>query len=58
MLAKKWWHSKMIWLGVIEVAGGVIEFIFSLPVGASVTTIVTGIVTIILRTITKQPIEG
>lgn len=58
MAAKKWWQSKMIWLGIIEVAGGVVEFIFSLPVGASATTIVMGIITIIFRAITKQPIEG
>lgn len=56
MEVKSWWKSKLIWLGIVEVAGGVVEYLFALPPGTSVATIVTGIITIILRAITNQPV--
>ena len=57
MEVKKWWHSKGFWLGVIAILTGVVEFIFGLPAGASVGTIILGIAQIIIRFLTNQPIR-
>ena len=56
MNGKPWFKSRTVWLGVLEIAGGIAEFIAGLPAEASAATIVAGIVTIIIRFLTKQPI--
>lgn len=58
MEAKKWWQSKIFWLGVLIIAGGIAEFIAGLPAEASASTIAAGIIAIILRFLTNTPISG
>lgn len=59
MKAKKWWTSKLVWLGVIEVGKGIVDFIFALPPDTAIFTIIMGILTIISRVLwTNQPISG
>ncbi len=57
MKAKKWYLSKSVWVGVLIVLGGIAEFWMGLPTGASVATIVAGVITVILRFVTKQSIK-
>jgi len=54
---KKWWASKTFWLGVLIVLGGIAEFIAGLPAGASASTIAAGVLTVIVRFLTNQPIK-
>ncbi len=46
--------SKTVWLGVLMIAAGVVEFIAGLPPGATWTQIVSGILAIIIRFLTKD----
>ena len=39
---KKWYRSKLLWLGVAEILGGIAQLIADLPAGASVSTIESG----------------
>lgn len=55
-MVKQWWQSKTVWLGVLIVLGGIVEFVGGLPPGASVSTILAGIISIIIRFLTNQPI--
>lgn len=57
MEAKKWFMSRMFWLGVATVVGGIAEFISELPTTASTLTVVGGLLTIILRFATNQPVS-
>ena len=57
MIIKKWWTSKTLWLGVLIVAGGIAEYIGGLPAETSIPLMVAGILTIIVRFLTKQPIK-
>ena len=57
MEAKKWYLSKLVWLGVLEIAVGIAQYIAALPAGASVATVVAGCLTIIFRIVTNQPIR-
>ena len=57
MEIKKWWASKTVWLGVLIVAGGIAEYIGGLPAETSIPLMVAGILTIIVRFLTKQPIK-
>jgi len=57
MEIKKWWASKTVWLGVLIVAGGIAEYISGLPAGTSIATIFAGILTVIVRFLTNQPIK-
>ena len=58
MIPKNFWQSKAFWLGILTIIGGCIEFYFSLPVGAAVSTIVVGIIQIIIRFYTNAPVTG
>jgi len=54
---KKWYQSKTIWVGILEIAAGVIVGIEGyLETGIPITA--AGIIQIILRTITKTAILG
>ena len=53
---KKWWKSKSLWLGVIIVLGGVAEYLVALPPGVAMPTIIAGILTIVVRFLTKESI--
>ena len=55
MELKNWFKSKTIWMGIIEVAIGVLVFISGqLEIGGVITA--KGIIDIILRNITKVAI--
>ena len=56
METKKWWQSKTLWMGVLVILGGVVEYIAGLPTGVSATTVAVGIINIIFRFLTTQPI--
>lgn len=56
MEVKHWYTSKLFWLGVLEIAGGIALYIEGLPVETSAITIVSGIITIIFRFVTKTAI--
>ena len=58
MVTKKWLKSKTLYLGLVAIAGGIVEFVFGLPPGASVSTIVGGILVIIFRFYTNTAIAG
>ena len=55
---KSWYQSKAFWLSILIIAGGIVEFIAGLPVGASATTVAAGIINIIIRFLTTQSIAG
>ena len=62
MVAKSFWKSKLFWLGVIEIAIGVLALLGPfLEVGdfgaAGFVALALGILTIVLRFLTKQPIS-
>jgi hypothetical protein len=48
--------SKAIWLGVLTVAISILEFISQQPAGESILTLAIGILIIIVRFLTKDPI--
>ena len=54
---KKWYLSKTLWLGIIIMAGGIAEYIAGLPAGASISTIIAGALSIVVRFLTKQGLE-
>ena len=56
-MGKKWWLSKLLWLGVLEIAVGIAQYIASLPAEVSVATIIAGCLSIIVRFLTSQPIR-
>jgi len=51
---KKWWTSKSVWLGALICLGGIAEYLAGVPAGASIATIVAGVLAIIIRVVTKQ----
>jgi hypothetical protein len=57
-MGKDWYKSKLIWLGVLQILVSVSEFIAGVPAGTSVITIISGILTIVLRIVTKQTVSG
>ncbi len=58
METKKWWTSKTYLLAVLTITLGIVEFLLGLPATASVGTIIVGILGIIIRNLTNQPISG
>ena len=57
MESKSRWKSKGFWLGIIITLGGVAEYLSGLPIEASVSTIVAGVLSVVIRFLTKQPIR-
>ena len=55
-MPKKWYLSRTIWVGVITFLMGAISFIETNQ-GASITTIASGVLMIILRALTSEPIR-
>lgn len=53
-IMKSWYKSKTVWLGILIVAGGIAEYIAGLPAGASIPTIIAGIIAVIVRFLTKD----
>lgn len=56
MESKNWWKSKLIWLGVLEIAIGVVNYVATLDPGTSASAVIAGVLTIIFRYVTKQPL--
>ena len=52
-MGKDWYKSKLFWLGVLQLAASVAQFIAGQPAGTSSITIVTGIITLIINWIGK-----
>lgn len=55
-VTKKWYQSRTIWVGVITALIGALSFIETHQ-GASITTIASGILMIVLRTLTTEPVQ-
>lgn len=55
-MVKKWYTSKAVWLGVIMCSAAIGEFLAGLPPTAAITQIVSGILTIVARFVTSEPI--
>ena len=54
--AKPFWQSKMFWLGILQVGIGIASYIEgNAAVGTPIT--VSGIMTVILRGLTSEPIK-
>ena len=53
---KRWYLSKTVWLGILVVAGGIAEYIAGLPAGVSIPTIIAGVLSIVVRFLTSQPL--
>jgi len=51
---KKWYLSKLLWLGILEIIGGVAAYIGGVPAGTSIAAMIAGAVTVILRIITNK----
>lgn len=56
MEGQVWYRSKLLWLGVLEVGVGIANYIATLDAGTSVAAIAAGILTIIFRYLTRQPL--
>ena len=46
--------SKTVWLGVLMILAACVEFYAGLPPGATWTQVVSGVLTIIIRFLTKD----
>ena len=56
METKKIWKSKTIWLGIIEIAIGILSYLQGeLQGGVQLTA--AGVLTVLLRLVTKQAIS-
>ncbi len=55
---KSIFRSKTFWLAVLTILGGIVEFIFNLPPGVAISTILLGIAQIIIRAFTNSAILG
>jgi len=55
---KNWFGSKTNWLGMMTVAGSIIEFIFGQPAGTSIAQLIVGIMILICRAYTNTAITG
>ena len=56
MNSKKWYLSKSVWLGVLAIAGAVVQSIASGASWESVTLAAFGSATVVLRSVTKLPL--
>jgi hypothetical protein len=50
--------SKTFWLGVASIVTGVSGYFSNLPTGTSISTIIIGVLVIIVRTFTGTPLPG
>ena len=53
---KSFLKSKTFWFGILTLLGAVITYLVELPVGVTVGTAAVGIINILLRFLTNQPI--
>jgi len=54
----KFLTSKTVWVSVLTVIGGVIEFLAGLPVAASGATVALGVLNVVIRYFTTDAIKG
>jgi len=57
METKQWYLSKTFWLGVLIILGGIAEYLLNIPPGASISTIIAGVLSVIIRFLTNQPVS-
>lgn len=54
---KPWYKSKMFWLGIAQILGGMAEVVTTgLQTDEGLGFIITGVLTVIFRYVTNQPI--
>lgn len=46
--------SKTIWLGILTILVGIVEYLNGVPVGASAGTVIIGVFGVIIRFLTKD----
>ena len=56
MQVKSWWQSRTIIIGALEIIAGVASFLIELPPETTLTALIAGVLTIILRIVTKIPV--
>jgi hypothetical protein len=59
MEKKKWYLSRSVWVGVVGLIGGILQAtgIIAVPITPETVAIILGVIVVILRMITKEPIE-
>ena len=59
MEKKKWYLSKSVWVGFIAFVGGILQAtgIISVPITPETITMLLGVILVLLRMVTKDPIE-
>ena len=59
MEKKKWYLSKSLWVGVIALVGGILQAtgILKVPISPEMQITILGVIAVILRMITSDPIE-
>ena len=54
---KSWYKSKLFWLGVLQILGSVASYLAdAIQTEATIGGIIFGVLTIIFRYVTKQPV--
>ena len=58
-MVKKWYLSKSVWVGVIALAGGILQATgtIDLPISPETQVMLLGFIAVLLRLITKDPVE-
>jgi hypothetical protein len=56
---KKWYLSKSVWVGLVGLVGGVLQATGVIEVGWGPETVamILGIIVVVLRLVTKEPLE-
>jgi hypothetical protein len=59
MEKKKWYLSKSVWVGFIAFVGGILQAtgIIDVPISPEMQLTILGVIAVILRMITSDPIE-
>jgi len=59
MDTKKWYASKSLWVGLIVFVSGILQATGTLevPISPETQVMLVGVIAVILRAITKDPIE-
>lgn len=59
MEKKKWYLSKSVWVGFIGLVGGLLQAtgVIAVEWGPETVAMILGIVVVLLRIVTKEPIE-
>ena len=59
MEKKKWYLAKTVWVGFIALVGGVLQAtgVLTVPISPETQIMLLGFIGVILRLITKDPVE-